>query len=333
MYFKYVKQRYESLLIRDDGGKNVDKYYDRLKEPIMFEETYLQYPKKTIGMIKMDVEKTLMLMREAILAYYKVYHNKKLIAELTYGINNSGYMEFSIMEDQLLHLLGVTVEQLRNNPDFIRLTGKKHMRSPEILEWIIRDLEGNNDLIQYDEDFLKRISNNRFKLAEDQFDNDTQTRLLNYHKIRVKSHAFLKYGPFEKVSLVAKLNKKVTTYAKSNTVMISRAESFKKYPWAYFGSVQTPEKKYIETLLIDSDKGKKELLKGSTPAIVKGIESDSGNGSSESHIFSEEERFKLMDEAYKSFSDILDFTKLIEYFNQLDYEFGLGKTNDNSLSL
>lgn len=324
IYFQYVKSKYESLLILD--GKNdriADKYYDKLKEPTKRNNIFLQYPKSSIGMIQQDVEKTLKLMREAILAYYKVYHNKKLVAELTTNnIKDSDYLEFMIKEEELLHLLGVTAKQLRNNPDFIRLTGNSHMDSVEILEWIVRDSEGNNDLMQYSEDFIKRISKDNFVLSKLQFDQYTQSRLLNYHKVRTKSQAFLKYGPFEKVSLVAKIQqgKSLAVHSKSNTAMISRAECFKKYPWAYFGSVQNPSNRYIETLIIDSAEGKKELFRGSTPAIVKGVYSMvEGEGGSPgigagSHIFSEEEQFNLFCLAYESFKDQMDFKNLKDYF-------------------
>ncbi|MBE6149053.1 MAG: hypothetical protein E7167_06195 [Firmicutes bacterium] len=328
VYLQFVKQKYNSLLIPD--GKNdkiADKYYNKLKEPTRSNGTYLQYPKSSIGMIQQDVEKTLMLMREAILAYYKVYHDIKLVAELTTNSpDNSDYLEFTIKEEQLLHLLGVTANQLRTNPDFIRLTGNNHMNSVEILEWIVRDLDGNNDLLQYSEDFLKRIVNGSFELVNNQFGNDTQSRLLNYHKIRAKSQAFLKYGPFEKVSLVAKLQngKKLAVNSNSNTAMISRAECFRKYPWAYFGSVQNQSDKYIETLIIDSASGKKELFKGSTPAIVKGVyrmgEEGGGTGGGGSHVFSEEEQFSLFCMSYEAFQDTMDFKNLKEYFSQLGEE-------------
>ena len=244
------------------------------------------------------------------------------MAELTTNrIDKNDYLEFVIKEEQLLHLLGVSADQLRNNPDFIRLTGNKNMNSVEILEWIIRDLDGNNNLIQYSEDFLKRISKGNFELLENQFDNNTQTRILNYHKVGVKSQTFLKYGPFESVSLVVKLKngKKLTLNSKSNTAIISRAECFKKYPWAYFGSVQNPNQKYIETLLIDTAEGKKQLFKNSTPAIVKGVYGidDGGIGAKSTHIFSEQEQFNLFCLAYQAFQETMNFKDLKEYFTQL----------------
>jgi len=323
VYCQLVQIKYNDLLINE--GKDdriVDKYYKKLKEPTRDQSGYLHYSKNNVGMIQQDIEKTLLLMKEAILAYYKVYYNKKLIAELTTNnLDKSDYLEFVIREDQLLHLLGITVNQLRNNPDFIKLTGKKYMSSSEILEWILKDMDGNSDLMQYSEDFLKRISKANFYLSKEQFSPNTQTQILNYHKIRAKSQTFLKYGPFEKVSLVSKLKdgKKMAVNSKSNTAMITRAESFKKYPWAYFGSVQTPKEKYIETLIIDNDKGKKELFKGSKPSIVKGIFSlneENGEGGG-IKIFSAEEQFDLFCQAYDAFKDTMNFKNLMEYFVNL----------------
>ena len=274
-YLTTVKNRYEDLLIKDGkSDKTADKYYDNLKSPTRNSNGYIHEPKKDIGMIQSEVQKKLLLMRDAILAYYKVYQNKQLIAVLsTNKADKDEYIEFEIKEKQLLHLLGVTANQLRTNPDFIRLTGKPYMKSEEILEWIVRDVEGNNDLLQFNEDFIKRIKSNNIELAQRQFDKETQTSILNYHKVGAKSQTFLKYGPYEKVNLVAKLapGKRLTVNANSNIVMASFAETFKKYPWAFFGMKKTPNEQYIETLLIETPDNKKEIMKGSQAGVIKEI--------------------------------------------------------------
>ena len=179
-------------------------------------------------------------MKEAVQVYYKVYDNKELIAELTTNnLDSSEYFNFQIKEKQLLHLLGVTACQLKSNPDFQRLTGNKNMNSIDILYWILTDIDGNCDLLQYSEDYIKTIlSSKDFRTAYYQ-DNST-TQLLNYYKIRSKSQTFLKYGPFEKVSLVAKLGKNslgeqktLSRNSRSTVAMISRAETFKKYLYKF----------------------------------------------------------------------------------------------------
>ena len=322
-YLILVKRYYESLFIKDgDKDKVADNYFEKISEPVKRNGRYIYHDKSNIEMAMSDVQKTLSLMREAVQVFYKVYNNKKLIAELsTKDIDNSDYLEFQIKESELLHLLGVTAKQLRYNPDFQKLTGNKKMSSIQILEWILKDTEGNNDLLQYSEDFIQKILNsNNYDIVNRQFSPEVSSQLLNYHKIKSKSETFMKYGPLEKISLVVKLQDNVTLSknSKSNTAMITKTDVFKKYPWAYFGSVQQPDNKYIETLQIDSSNHKKELFRHSKPAIVKGIETINESGSVDGgRLFSLEEQFDLFVDAYTSFGDVMDFTDLISYFQQL----------------
>lgn len=328
-YFISVKQYYEKLLIKE--GKNdslADKYHKKLVEPVKDKNgNYLIYDKSNINMEINEIRKTLLLMKEAVQVYYKVYNNKELIAELTTNnIDSSEYFNFQIKEKQLLHLLGVTTEQLKNNPDFQRLNGNRNMNSMDILHWILTDIDGNNDLLQYSEDYVKKIlSIKDFRIND--FQTNSTTQLLNYYKIRSKSQTFLKYGPFEKVSLVAKLGKNslseqktLSKNSRSTVAMVSRAETFKKYPWAYFGLVNKENNQYVETLQIDSSENKKNLFMYSKPAIIKKIGIIGSEGSDGAHIkvFSEEEQFELFVQAYDDFSGAMDFTNLINYFKDLN---------------
>ena len=328
-YFYQVKNYYDRLMIKEGKKDTVaDRYYHSLME-----RTDRVYPKESIKMIPQDIEKTLQLMKEAVDVYYKVYENKELIAELsTSNPDVSEILNFQIHEKNLLHLLGVTSRQLIANLDFQRLTGRKLTSAEDILAWILRDIDGNKDLVQYEEDFIKKIANNpSFAITKEQFDPLTTTKLLNYDKIRSKSQTFLKYGPFENVSLVAKLQdgKTLSQNAKSTGAMITRAESFRKYPWAYFGRVENGKDSYIETLQIDNDSHKKELFKGSRAAIVKSVNSvDTSTGEENEKLFSEEEQLNLFLQAYESFSQVMDFQDLIAYFQNLQerYEKKSGKT-------
>lgn len=327
-YFIIIKRYYDTLIIKEGKSNHIaDKYFTKLKEP-----TSRQYSKSNIGMIPMEVEKTLQLMKEAVQVYYKVYHNKELIAELsTSNPDESEYLNFKINEENLLHLLGVSSRQLMDNPDFQRLTGQKVRSSMEILEWILKDIDGNQNLLQYQEDILKRIEKaSKFNLLHQQFSPETATQLINYYKVRSKSNTFLKYGPFEKVSLVAKLEngKTLSPNSKSTSAMITRAESFRKYPWAYFGRVEKNSgDAYIETLQIDSSENKKELFKGSRPAVVKTIQGVGEDGSNNIRVFSEEEQFKLFFEAYEAFNTTMDFNNLISYFKSLQAKYdNLGRS-------
>ncbi|MBE6159141.1 MAG: hypothetical protein E7159_04895 [Firmicutes bacterium] len=311
-YCSSVINYYKSLMIKNSDEK---LYYDKTKEP-----STIVYPVSDVNMVKEDIGKTLSLMREAINTYYDAYHNRILVAELTTKDPSvSDYFDFEIKERELLHLLGVSAKQLRNNPDFIRLTGNKYMSSIDILEWIMKDINGNNDIKQFNEDFLKRIAANSYMIAEIQHSPNIQTKLLNYHKVRLKSQAFLKYGPLSEVSIVAKLNKPLTKYSKSDTVSISQAKGFNRYPWTYIGEVNNGNTSYVETLLIDDAQGKANTLAGATPAIIKGIYSTSadGSGSPRQIVFNEEEQFNLFVDAFNAFNGIMNFTNLINYFKNV----------------
>ena len=99
--------------------------------------------------------------------------------------------------------------------------------------------------------------------------------------------------------------------------MVNKANSFKKYPWAYFGSVQT-SRKYIETLQIDSAKNKEDLVRGSEAANIKSIDTTRDDGTSGGRvIFSEEQQFDLFCQAYYEFCNSVDFEELKKYFSGL----------------
>ena len=338
-YFISVKQYYEKLLIKEGKSDSIaDKYHRKLVEPVKDKNgNYLIYDKSNVDMSINEIQKTLLLMKEAVQVYYKVYNNKELIAELTTNnLDSSEYFNFQIKEKQLLHLLGVTTEQLKNNPDFQRLTGNKNMNSIDILHWILTDIDGNNDLLQYSEDYVKKIlSIKDFRIND--FQTNSTTQLLNYYKIRSKSQTFLKYGPFEKVSLVAKLGKNslgkqktLSRNSNSTIAMVSRAETFRKYPWAYFGLVNKKNDQYVETLQIDSSENKKDLFMYSKPAIIKkiGFVGSEESGGAHVKVFSDEEQFELFVQAYDDFSGAMDFTNLINYFKDLSNV--LNNTNKKS---
>ncbi len=323
-YCDIVKKRYAKSFIPKTFADE-DTYFNKLSEPVNIGNTPIIYPKSSIVLSEDELQKTISLVRDAITVYYNVYNNKRLLAELTTG-NSTEYMEFSIHVENLLHLLGVTVSQLRGNPDFVRLTGNRYMNAQDILMWIVKDAEGNNDLLDFTANIFKKAN---FDIVRNQLSSNTANRLLNYHKVRARSQAFMLYGPYDNVSLVAKLNpgSRLTQNSRSNTAMITRANVFMRYPWAYFGSVQNPSVKYIETLVLDSNLGKRTLLSNSAPAIITRIIDDSSPGGDGGIIFSTDEQFALFAEAYDSFRDVLDLEGLKNYFNDLGYDLG----DDHSL--
>ena len=127
-YFECVKRKYSTMFI--SGKKAEDKFFrltlGKNKKAIS--------SKQDIGMYALEVERTLTLMKEAVYTYYKVYYNKVLNASLNPREHEFFDIEFQIKESELSHLLGISYKKLRDNPDFIRLTGGKRMTSIQLLE-------------------------------------------------------------------------------------------------------------------------------------------------------------------------------------------------------
>ena len=116
----------------------------------------------------------------------------------------------------------------------------------------------------------------------------------------------------------------------ATTAILTRNETFKKYPWAFFGFGKRHGDYYSQTLLIDNDKNKDQIFSkdNSVPAIVKKVYVEGSDANSGSipfgNVFSEEEQYNLFCQAYESFSDVMNFTELINYFKDLNNKLGLG---------
>ena len=329
-YLQTVKKYYDSISI--DGNKE-DYYMRQTKKPINFDT-----PKSNINMSTEDVFNCLRMMKEAVDIYYNVYYNKVLIAELT----NNDQIELRINHERLLHLLGVSTYVLRNNPDFRRISGLSDSQLHDdnaILKWILNDFDGNQDLIQYHDDFIKRLTGSfNPQILYYQNSPQTTTQLLNYAKVGVRSETFAKFGPLEKVSLVSKLKNgaKMSVSPNSNitadTAILTRNETFRNYPWAFFGfAKRRNDDYYAQTLLIDNDRNKGQIFskKDSKPAIVKKVyidgSHDGGGGvPMGTNIFSEEQQYELFCQACESFSDVMNFSELIDYFDELTKKYNRG---------
>ena len=232
-YFECVKRKYSTMFISDK--KTVDKFF----ELTLGKNKKAISSKQDIGMYALEVERTLALMKEAVYTYYRVYYNRVLNASLDARKHEFSDIQFQIKESELSHLLGISYKKLRDNPDFIRLTGGRKMTSIQLLEWILSDIDGNRDLVQYHEDFIKRMEDNQFSLVGSQFSSETTTSLFNYHKIAMKSQAFMNMGSLDKMVSVARLNPKtrISDRTRSDTIVLGKS-GFLNYPWAVFGSVQ-----------------------------------------------------------------------------------------------
>lgn len=308
-YFECVKRKYSTMFISDK--KTVDKFF----ELTLGKNKKAISSKQDIGMYALEVERTLALMKEAVYTYYRVYYNRVLNASLDARKHEFSDIEFQIKESELSHLLGISYKKLRDNPDFIRLTGGRKMTSIQLLEWILSDIDGNRDLVQYHEDFIKRMEDNQFSLVGSQFSSETTTSLFNYHKIAMKSQAFMNMGSLDKMVSVARLNPKtrISDRTRSDTIVLGKS-GFLNYPWAVLGSVQKrQEDRYTETLSILENERKIELLRKADIVHIDGIE----DRNEVIELITEEERFAMFHEAYEAASEIASYERIKAYFKSL----------------
>lgn len=311
-YFECVKRKYNKMFISDK--KTVDKYFQFTLGKNKNGPKSIKL-EQDIGMDCLEVQRTLSLMKEAVYTYYRFYHKKILNASLNPREHQFPDIEFQIKESELAHLLGISYKKLRNNPDFIRLMGEEKKSSIELLEWILRDIDGNCDLVQHNEDFIKRMEEREFQIIESQYSSATETSLFNYHKIAMKSQTFMHIGPLEQLSLVVRLAPKmhISNKTRSDTIVIGKS-GFENYPCAVLGSVQKRfEDKYTETLSILEDKKKKEILKGASYARVDGIQDIRDDIA----LISPEEQFDMFYKAYETASESSNYERLKAYFESL----------------
>ena len=202
-YLFKKKKYYENLSISNDKlEKLIDKsglgQVQHNKEDSLFysetnQEDYLN-----------DILKRLI---DCVNMYYNLYYNNDIKIMLGDGTNL--YLQF--LEENLLHVLGITQSQVNSNQELrnaLNIPSWKNMGSMEILERIIKDIQTNKDII------CAQMQNNirnieRFgtsgKIVETQLNPNTQSELLPFDKIDLKTRAFLNSGPYNGVSVVSGL--------------------------------------------------------------------------------------------------------------------------------
>ncbi len=139
--------------------------------------------------------------------YYNLYYNKDI--KLLLGDGTNLYLQF--LEENLLHVLGITNRQVNNNQELRRALNVpewRTMNSMEILERIIKDIQTNKDIIclqmQKNIEKIKRFGTSG-QIIKTQLDSSTENELLPYDKIDLKTRAFLNSGPYNGASVVSGL--------------------------------------------------------------------------------------------------------------------------------
>ncbi len=141
--------------------------------------------------------------------YFDLYHNKNIPIQLGDGTK----LELQFLYKNLLHILGITQEQVKNNPELMKALNidpnkVQNLHAEEILERIIKDIQTNKDILclQMQKKISKYNKESTSKsIVSTQVDSSTSTEMLPYDKIDIKTRAFINSGPYSDVSVISEL--------------------------------------------------------------------------------------------------------------------------------
>ena len=290
-YMKKILSYYDSLMTT--GKEKFDRYVEitngnKPKDKIIkSEDLYMKLE---------DIQNTMGLLNEAVRNYYEIYHNKTLIATFT----DEQIINFKIKESELAHLLGVNIKKIVMNEKYVDLFNI----TPKEIEYIMDntytlDPNGsatidvlhrivdisNGNLLQFEEDRLRKIDNYQYQTVE----NNKDSLLNEYSKWNMRSKAFIDFKPLEELSLVLnfpegyKIIKQSKDENPQHSLLISKnklSEQF-KYSTLVANYNKKQDRRYFQSLFLRKPNEFEQLQQNSIPAITTRVElsSDDGSGS------------------------------------------------------
>lgn len=290
-YMKKILSYYDSLMTT--GKEKFDRYVEitngnKPKDKIIkSEDLYMKLE---------DIQNTMGLLNEAVRNYYEIYHNKTLIATFT----DEQIINFKIKESELAHLLGVNMKKIVMNEKYVDLFNI----TPKEIEYIMDntytlDPNGsatidvlhrivdisNGNLLQFEEDRLRKIDNYQYQTVE----NNKDSLLNEYSKWNMRSKAFIDFKPLEELSLVLnfpegyKIIKQSKDENPQHSLLISKnklSEQF-KYSTLVANYNKKQDRRYFQSLFLRKPNEFEQLQQDSIPAITTRVElsSDDGSGS------------------------------------------------------
>ena len=327
-YMKKVLSYYDNLMTT--GKEKFDRYVEitngnRPKDKVIqSEDLYMKLE---------DIQNTMGLLNEAVRNYYEIYHNKTLIATFT----DEQIINFKIKESELAHLLGVNMKKIVMNEKYVDLF---HI-TPKEIEYIMDntytlDPNGsaaidvlhrivdisNGDLLQFEEDRLRKMNNYQYQTIE----NDNKDSLLNeYSKWNIRSKAFIDFKPLEELSLVLnfpegyKIIKQSKDENPQHSLLISKnklSEQF-KYSTLVANYNKEQDRRYFQSLFLRKPNELEKLQQDSIPSITTKVELSSDDGSgSVIRDFSLLEQAQFLKEIRDDFQK-LDLEEVVDYFHNM----------------
>ena len=329
-YMKKILSYYDSLMTT--GKEKFDRYVEitngnKPKDKIIkSEDLYMKLE---------DIQNTMGLLNEAVRNYYEIYHNKTLIATFT----DEQIINFKIKESELAHLLGVNMKKIVMNEKYVDLFNI----TPKEIEYIMDntytlDPNGsatidvlhrivdisNGNLLQFEEDRLRKIDNYQYQTVE----NNKDSLLNEYSKWNMRSKAFIDFKPLEELSLVLnfpegyKIIKQSKDENPQHSLLISKnklSEQF-KYSTLVANYNKKQDRRYFQSLFLRKPNEFEQLQQDSIPAITTRVElsSDDGSGSVLKN-FSRLEQAQFLKEIQNDFEK-LDLKEVANYFHDMVYK-------------
>lgn len=329
-YMKKILSYYDSLMTT--GKEKFDRYVEitngnKPKDKIIkSEDLYMKLE---------DIQNTMGLLNEAVRNYYEIYHNKTLIATFT----DEQIINFKIKESELAHLLGVNMKKIVMNEKYVDLFNI----TPKEIEYIMDntytlDPNGsatidvlhrivdisNGNLLQFEEDRLRKMDNYQYQTVE----NSKDSLLNEYSKWNMRSKAFIDFKPLEELSLVLnfpegyKIIKQSKDENPQHSLLISKnklSEQF-KYSTLVANYNKKQDRRYFQSLFLRKPNEFEQLQQNSIPAITTRVElsSDDGSGSI-LRDFSRLEQAQFLKEIQNDFEK-LDLKEVANYFHDMVYK-------------
>lgn len=329
-YMKKILSYYDSLMTT--GKEKFDRYVEitngnKPKDKIIkSEDLYMKLE---------DIQNTMGLLNEAVRNYYEIYHNKTLIATFT----DEQIINFKIKESELAHLLGVNMKKIVMNEKYVDLFNI----TPKEIEYIMDntytlDPNGsatidvlhrivdisNGNLLQFEEDRLRKIDNYQYQTVE----NNKDSLLNEYSKWNMRSKAFIDFKPLEELSLVLnfpegyKIIKQSKDENPQHSLLISKnklSEQF-KYSTLVANYNKKQDRRYFQSLFLRKPNEFEQLQQNSIPAITTRVELSSDDGSgSVLRDFSRLEQAQFLKEIQNDFEK-LDLKEVANYFHDMVYK-------------
>lgn len=329
-YMKKILSYYDSLMTT--GKEKFDRYVEitngnKPKDKIIkSEDLYMKLE---------DIQNTMGLLNEAVRNYYEIYHNKTLIATFT----DEQIINFKIKESELAHLLGVNMKKIVMNEKYVDLFNI----TPKEIEYIMDntytlDPNGsatidvlhrivdisNGNLLQFEEDRLRKIDNYQYQTVG----NNKDSLLNEYSKWNMRSKAFIDFKPLEELSLVLnfpegyKIIKQSKDENPQHSLLISKnklSEQF-KYSTLVANYNKKQDRRYFQSLFLRKPNEFEQLQQNSIPAITTRVELSSDDGSgSVLRDFSRLEQAQFLKEIQNDFEK-LDLKEVANYFHDMVYK-------------